>query len=249
MRYYHSEGIVVRGYDLKEADRIVVILSPLEGIIRAVAKGVRRPRSKLAGLVQQFSQVNFMFYRGRQLDTITQGEVIYGFRELRSDLDRMASAAYVGELAAQVARERQSAVELYQLVLTVLKALSQSSLAGLDMVLRRFELGLLEVSGYAPELNQCVHCSRQAGSFVFSASDGGIVCNECKRTGRDLKPATLAQLKVLRNLPFSRLSVLRLKGAQEREIARVLQEFLQYCLEFRPKSLSALAEIRNLKEE
>ncbi len=251
MAYYQSEGIVLRTYDLGEADRIVVILSPEHGSIRAVAKGVRRPRSKLSAVIQLFSQASFMLYRGRQLDTITQGEMIEAFRPLRLDLDRMASAAYVGEWAGLVARERQLAVELYQLVLTALTALCHSPLGQLDMVLRRFEMGLLEVSGYAPQLRRCVHCGQKVGPFVFSTSDGGIVCNECKGTvkGRTLRPVILAQLQALRKLPFSRLGVLRIHAAAEKEIASLLQEFLQYRLEFRPKSLAALAEIRNLKEE
>ena len=251
MRYYQTEGVVLRTYDLGEADRIVVLLSPLEGAIRAVAKGVRRPRSKLAGLVQLFSQANFMFYRGRQLDTITQGDMISAFRELRGDLDRMASAAYVAELVGEVSRERQVAVELYQLLLVTFQRLSQSPLDELDRVLRRFELGLLDVSGYSPQLNHCVHCGQQVEPFVFSTSDGGIVCNECRSTrqGRILKPATLAQLQALQKLPFSRLGVLRLSRGAELEIGNLLQEFIQYRLEFRPKSLAALMEIRNLKKE
>ena len=251
LRYYNSEGIVLRTYDLGEADRIVVILSPWEGSIRAVAKGVRRPRSRLAAYVQMFTQARFMFYRGRQLDTITQAEVLCAHRELRSDLDRMTSAAYASELAGEVAREKEPAVELYRLLAVTLATLSVSPLEQLDMVLRRFELGLLNVSGYAPQLLSCVHCGGEREPFVFSTSAGGIVCNECRSIwpGRELAPAVLANLRALGKLPFSKLGILRMNIRAQRELESLLQEFIQFRLEFRPKTLQALSELRNLRRE
>ena len=83
---YRTEGICLRSYELKEADRIVVLLTRDEGKVRAVAKGVRRLGSRLAGGLLSFTHSRFLLYRGRELDKVIQCEAVAGFRPLREDL-------------------------------------------------------------------------------------------------------------------------------------------------------------------
>ncbi|MEW6524484.1 MAG: DNA repair protein RecO [Bacillota bacterium] len=249
MRYYRSEGLVIRTHDLREADRIVTVLTPGEGKVGAVAKGVRRPQSKLAASVQPFTRANFMFYRGRGLDTITQAEVVDSFRALRQDLDRLAFAAYAAELAGEVARERDPAPELYILLVSTLEALAAAAQEALETVARRYELGLLDVAGYRPELEACAGCGQTQGRLLFSPAAGGLVCPACAgaQGGMEMDAGTLASMKALLRLAPGRVQVLRLSDHTAQSIAKLTEACIIYRLERRPRSLDALAELRKLR--
>jgi len=241
---------VLRTYDLREADRIVKVLTLDEGRVDAVAKGVRRPRSRLAACVQPFTRANFMFHRGRSLDTITQAEVIGSFRPLREDLDRLTYAAYVAELAGEVARERDQLPDLYHLLLTTLEALASAEVGALEVIVRRFELGLLQVAGYRPVLEGCAECVKSQGPLLFSAEVGGLICPTCIGTQRaiELDGGALASMRALLSLPPGRVSVLKLSAAVSRSIGSCLESCIVYRLERRPRAMDALAELRRLRE-
>lgn len=251
VRYYKSEGLVLGHHDLRDADRIVTVLTPEEGKVGAVAKGVRRPGSKLAASVQPFTQARFLFYRGRSLDTITQAEVVHSFRPLRRDLDRLTYAAYAAELAGEVARERDPAVALYRLLAATWEALASAELGVLEVIARRFELGLLQAAGYCPTLEGCTGCGKLAGPWLFSPEAGGLVCPAC--TGPQLAIAVdegiIASMRAMLRLPPGRVHVLKLGDAAARHIGSCLQACIVYRLERRPRALAALAELKRLREE
>jgi DNA repair protein RecO (recombination protein O) len=248
-RYYKTEAVVIRTHDLREADRIVTLVSPSEGKVGAVARGVRRPRSKLAASVQPFTRAGYMLVRGRNLDTIAQAEVLTSFRALREDLDRMAAASYVAELAGEVARERDPAPELYQLLVATLTAMATAGPERLDLLVRRSELGVLDAAGYRPELEACVNCGRAGGPLAFSAAAGGVVCPGCAGTGTvmELGADTLAAMRALRRLPPGRVDVLRVNPRTARELRLALEACIVYRLERRPRSLDALNELSKLR--
>jgi len=249
VRYYKSEGLVLGHHDLRDADRLVTVLTPEEGKVGAVAKGARRPRSKLAASVQPLTQACFMFYRGRSLDTITQAEVVNSFRPLRRDLDRLTHAAYAAELAGEVARERDPASELYRLLVATWEALASADLGDLEVITRRFELGLLQVAGYCPTLDGCSGCGKRLGPFLFSPEAGGLVCPACMgvQKGIEVDEGTIASMKAMLRLPPGRVRVLKLGEVSSRHIGRCLEACIVYRLERRPRSLAALAELRRLR--
>jgi DNA repair protein RecO (recombination protein O) len=251
VRYYKSEGLVLGHHDLGDADRIVTVLTPEEGKVGAVAKGARRPQSKLAASVQPLTQGRFMFYRGRGLDAITQAEVVHSFRPLLHDLDRLTYAAYTAELAGEVARERDPAQELYRLLLATWEALATAEFSVLEVIARRFELGLLQAAGYCPTLDGCTGCGKLPGPFLFSAEAGGLVCPACAGApkGIEVDEGTIASMKAMLRLPPGRVRVLKLSEAAARRIGSCLEACIVYRLERRPRALAALAELRRLREE
>jgi len=114
---------VLRVRDFGEADRILTILSDTDGKFDAVARGARRPRSRLVGVTQQFSRGNMLLFRGRSLDTLNTFELLSSYANLSLDVEKMAYASYVAELVDLMTGERQLNELLYALVVSTFEAL------------------------------------------------------------------------------------------------------------------------------
>jgi DNA repair protein RecO (recombination protein O) len=152
----HDQGIVLRSFPFGEADRVVVLLSPNHGKLRAVAKGVRKTTSRFGGRLEPFTQVDLVLYEGRNLDTITQVSVIEAFPHLRNDLDRVLAAGTMVEAADAVTEEGEGAVRAFLLLQRGLRAL-EAGPRHPDLV-AAFLLKVAEVVGVAPALAECAAC-------------------------------------------------------------------------------------------
>ncbi|HRA35346.1 MAG TPA: DNA repair protein RecO, partial [Acidimicrobiales bacterium] len=124
MALYRDQGIVLRTYKLGEADRIVSIITERHGKVRAVAKGVRKTKSKFGARLEPTSHVALQLYEGRELDIVTQAESIDHFRPIRDDLDRLGRAVTMLETVDQVAMEREPNPALYRMLLGALRSLA-----------------------------------------------------------------------------------------------------------------------------
>lgn len=163
---------------LGEADRIVTFVTPEHGKVRAVAKGVRKTKSRIGARVEPLSHVSLLCWRGRELDVVTQVEVLDSFRAVREDLDRLAPATTMLEIADQVALERQPAPQLFALLLGALLELERADSAYL---LGAFCFKLLAIEGVGPSLERCAHCGQSGPLVAFDPSEGGFVCSSCRR--------------------------------------------------------------------
>src|SRR6266508_4487980 len=123
MNLYREQAVVLRTWKLGEADRIVVLMTQGQGKVRAVAKGVRKTKSRFGGRLEPFSHVDLSLYRGRELDIVTQAEVVAPFRALREDYDRVVAGTAMLEAVDQVAQEREAAVRIYLLLVRALRTL------------------------------------------------------------------------------------------------------------------------------
>lgn len=183
MALYKADVTVLHVRPFGEADRLATLLSPEHGKIRAVARGARRGRA-LAAAIQPFVRAELVLWHGRQLDGISQAEVRQARRGLSQALETVAAAAYCCELAEAFASERQEALELVAALDAALDAIERQGPAGRRAeVLRWFDLRLLAVSGFAPELASCTGCGRALGepdgAVGFSPEGGGALCPEC----------------------------------------------------------------------
>ncbi len=204
-RSYKSRGLVLRQYALGEADRIFSILTPNMGKVRVVAKGVRRPRSKLRGHLDLTNVVDFWASRGRNLDIVTDAQVQDSHPRIHSDLTLLSSAVYVCELADSFTEEGSPSRSLYSLTITALDLLSDDEDAWL--VSRWFEAWLLNVSGFKPELEACVECGDELepGDHILDIGGGGALCPECRSLGVGGKARIPERaMRVLRLLQRSR---------------------------------------------
>lgn len=177
MTLRRDQGIVLRGYPFGEADRIVLLISPNHGLVRAVAKGVRRTKSRFGGRLEPLTHVDLVLFQGRNLATITQAAVIEPFPRLRGDLDAVLVAGTMAEAIGKVIVEGEPSHRLFLLLQRGLQALEHGS-GGLDLV-ASFLLKLMDALGQAPALRHCAACGGKNTLDRFSLVGGGLVCNTC----------------------------------------------------------------------
>jgi DNA repair protein RecO (recombination protein O) len=251
-RVYRTEAIVLRRHDLGETDRILTLYSRDYGKIRVVAKGVRKPSSRKAGHVELFVRADVLVARGRSLDVLTQVEMIDAFQPLRTDLVRATYAAHVVELLDAFTEDADENVALYGLLASGLRWISETG--DLRRTARYYELHLLDLAGYRPELFQCVVCGEpiKPQNQFFSAADGGVVCPRCSHERPRARRLSLNALKVLRYMqtrPYRVVEQLKLGNAVQNECERLLHDALTYYLERRLKSAVFLERLRHEEAE
>lgn len=186
MTLYKEQGIVLRTYKLGEADRIVSIMTQGSGKVRAVAKGVRKTKSRFGGRLEPFTHVDLLLYKGRELDIVTQAAIITPFREIREGYLRFAAGEVILEAIDRVVQERERSVRTFMLLLGALR-----ELAGADepaVVVDAFLLRLASLAGFRPHLSACAACGTPGPHLRFSVAQGGMVCDSC-RTGAAVRLA------------------------------------------------------------
>lgn len=189
MSLYRDAAIVLRTYKLGEADRIVVLLTPRRGKVRAVAKGVRRTRSKFGSRLEPGSHVDAQLHEGRgELDIVTQVETITNHRRTREDLGRLAHSAALLEAVDQLALDREPNRRLFDMLVGGLRTIEDDDP---PLVVGAFYLKLLSNEGVEPELSSCIECQSTEGPFVWAVDAGGIRCRSCG-TGRPISDDALA---------------------------------------------------------
>ncbi len=247
-RNYQTEAIIIKKVKLGEADRILTLYTPGYGKIEAVAKGVRRPKSKMAGHLELLTCSQIRLARGRNLDTIIGSQTIDSFMTLKNDLLLTSSGLYAAELINQFTVEHVSTPALFQLFLEALRQLSKA--INPDLTLRYFELHLLELAGYRPQLQECVACHVELKPVLnaFCSSAGGILCPNCKYEHPASFPISVDALKVLRLFQRSTFEVVgRLKVSQElsQELKAALSSYIRHILEREVKSAAWLDNLRD----
>ena len=245
-RVYSTEAIILRHQDLGEADRIITVFTPRFGKLRVVAKGVKRPRSRLAGHLDSLCEVNLLLARGRNLDIVTQAQVTDQFLALRRSLSRIAQGLYAAELVNCFMADNMAHPAVYHLLQATLAHLATPSPNSL--VLRRFEMRLLEETGYRPQLQQCLACGDDiAGDAAyFSASGGGVLCRGCRATEAVVRPPSSAALQLLRSLQARQGARIAASRESADEVEGVLR---QYLLHLNERELHAATFIDVLRRE
>lgn len=190
---YRDEGVVLRTYKLGEADRIVVLATAEHGKVRAVAKGVRKTKSKFGSRLEPLSHVALQLYEGRNLDTVTQVESIDTFRAIREDLDRYGAAIGVLEVVDQVSMEGESDRRRYAMLVGVLRTIADNDN---PLVVPAFHLKLLAHEGFQPEVDACVACGAGDPLVSIDLLHGGMLCQDC-RQGRKVSPEALRLLRAI----------------------------------------------------
>jgi DNA repair protein RecO (recombination protein O) len=250
-RSYRTEAIILRRLDLGEADRLLTVYSLEHGKLRLVAKGARRPSSRKAGHLDLANRVEMMVARGRELDIVTQAQVVASYPRLREDLERFAEAAYTLELLDRSTVDREVNKSLYHLLADTLTRLD----AGLNpaSVMRHFELRLVELVGYRPELFRCVGCGREIRpeDQFFSPGEGGVLCPHCGGQRKGSSPISLDVLKVLRHFQrsaYESVQDLRIRGRVYSEMEQLMENYLSYVLEHKLNSPEFVRHVRSLSE-
>lgn len=243
LRLHKTEAIVLKHVNIGEGDRIVTFYTPHLGKLRAVARGARKIKSHLAGHLEPLTRCQVLVHEGRTLDTISQCEAIESNLALRGDLWRLTCGLYLAELVERFAQEGQENEPLYRLFQDCLAQLATT--ANAELLLRFFEMQLLGLVGFEPELAACVECRTvlTPTAHFFSASAGGVLCADCRNRFSLHRPLSLNALKVLRFLTGTDLSQtanLRVPESLAIELEGITRQYMRYLLEQELKSTDFL---------
>lgn len=235
-RTYRTSGVVLRQYPLGEADRIVSILTPDLGKVRAVAKGVRRPNGRLRGHLDLTNVIDFAAAYGRNLDVITEAALRDDHPDSRMDLTRLSHSIYVCEIADLFSQERSPSRALFLLVKETLEALGEADDPWL--VGRWYEQRVLDVTGFRPQLEHCVECDStlEPGDHVMDLAAGGVLCPQCRGLGIGQKvQVSESAMRVLRHLQRSEniasLGSPTLNDGLRNEVERISSRYVRSILE------------------
>jgi DNA repair protein RecO (recombination protein O) len=247
-RRYTTEAIVLTRFDLGEADRVLTLITPTGGKLKAIAKGIRRPTSRLGGSLEPFAELTLSMARGRTFDVVTQVSVGHAWLNLRDSLESTATAWYLAELADRSLEERHGAESIYALLRRAYELLDAGMNPG--RVARWFEMHLLDELGQRPEVDRCVECDRVLEAdehFRWVPPLGGVLCQRCpgpphERTGLSLEALKL--LKAYQRLDIEAIAALRLAATVEAETEAALRDFVRGALEREARSLAFLDEVR-----
>ncbi len=248
-RRYTTDAIVLSRFDLGEADRVLTLITPAGGKLKVIAKGIRKPTSRLGGSLEPFAELTVALARGRTFDIVTQVSVGHAWLRLRDDLESTATAWYLAELADRSLEERHAAEPLYSLLRRAYELLDAGMAPG--RVARWYEMHLLDELGVRPEVDRCVECDRMLEAderYRWVPPLGGVICGSCP--GPRLRPGRTepGRAQAAQGLPApghrgpGRPAPV---DARRVEVEAALREFVRLALERDARSLAFLDEVRH----
>ncbi len=248
-RTYRTRAVILRRRDYGDADRILTVFTPRMGRLELIAKGVRKTTSRRAGHLEPFTHVDLQAAHGRTWDIVTEATTVESFRDLRANLESIARAGYVAELVDAFSQADPEALGgLWDLFLLALRELDAGT-ADPDLLLRWFELHLLSLMGFQPELGQCLACGEPLQPVVnyLSLQAGGFYCPRCGEGLSATEPVEPSVLKVLRHLQRSAWPTvrgLRLRRETLAAVESILYRYLVTVLERQLRSAHVLRRLR-----
>ncbi len=227
-----------------EADCLLTLLTEQRGKVSAIAKGVRKPNSRLRGGVQLFTHNEMYLAEGRNLDVVTQSDSVEAFTLLQENMVTISAACYWGELLEAFSAEGQADAELFQLALAGFHILC---LAANEVIFRGLEIKLLSQAGYRPYWDNCVTCGKTfAGQnrFVFSAELGGVLCGSCSNgIAANCTQEAIGVWQQLLRMDLSKIRRLKVSAQGLQVLDQLMEEYLLRQLERPLKSRSVLKEL------
>lgn len=246
-RSFRAEALVLRHADWGEADRLLTLFTREMGKVRALAKGARKLRSRKAGHLEPFTHVRLLLASGRDLFIVTQADTVDAHLPLRENLERTGYAAYAVELLDRFVYEEGENQILFRLLLETLSRLDSEPDPWL--VVRYYEMRLLDALGFRPQLFRCANCEAEIlpQDQYFAAAQGGVLCPRCGAGLPGVRPVEVETLKYLRH--FQRSSYLVAKRANPNALRRkavedLMQHYLTFLLE---KGLNTPEFIRQVR--
>ncbi|MBO8164097.1 MAG: DNA repair protein RecO [Brevibacillus sp.] len=243
------EGIVIRTTNYGESNKVVTLFTREHGKVGVMARGAKKPKSRLAAVSQLFTYGFFLCKAGpgTGMPDLSQGDIIESYRELRQDLARTAYAAYIAELTDRLSEEREANPFVFQLLSLTLRYLDEGR--DPEILCRIFESKMLVVAGIRPHLHGCTRCGSEQEPYVFSVTQGGLLCPACQ--GSDpyaitVAPATWKLLRLFQLFDLERLGEIEVKASTRSQLRHVLHRFMDEHLELRLKSRSFLEQLEKL---
>ena len=242
-----TNGIVIKGSNFGEADKILTVFTERFGKVKVIAKGIRRMKSHLAGSLEPFMLTDLMLYEGSTFYTITGASIIQDFPNIHSDLKLTAKAFLFGELIDKFLKEKEGTADIFDLYVSVLSSIENGSQEAL--VALAFEFKLTNISGFSPQLYECVHCKTKITpcNNYWDQSEGGIICGDCQAKfnhGINISDGLIKLFRFFEKSNFEDINRLRINDLLACEAQNVLTSYTRSILEQELKSQRFIDLIR-----
>jgi DNA repair protein RecO (recombination protein O) len=244
------EGIVIRTTDYGETNKIVTLYTREWGKVGVMARGAKKPNSRLSAVTQLFSYGYFLIQKGTGLGNMQQGELISSMRTIREDIFLTAYASYILELTDRSTEERKPNPYLFELVLQTLNYMNEEY--DLEILIHIFEMKMLNTLGLYPNLNQCAVCGQTDGRFSFSIRENGFLCHRCLNKDPyhlSISSSTLKLLRLFYYFDLSRLGNISVKPETKKEIKRVIDMYYEEYSGLHLKSKKFLDQMEQFRNK
>jgi DNA repair protein RecO (recombination protein O) len=244
-RTYRTEAVVLRSFRLGEADRVLHAYTADRGRVGAVAKGVRRTKSRFGARLEPLSHVELMLHQGAgELQTVTGADLRASHHESREDPYRLAMGLIGAEAMLRLFPEQEANERAFTALTRFLDRLDEipsraPARPALDPLVLSFQLKLLWLSGYLPHLDSCVECGVAEGLVGYQPSAGGAVCRACGPSAISLSPEGLRGMRVLLATPLADAHEAGLTDRGARETVALVTASYEHHGGFRLRTLTA----------
>ena len=244
-RTYKTEAIVLRSIRFGEADRVLHLYTLDRGRVGAVAKGIRRTKSRFGGRLEPFSHVELVLHQGSgELGTVTGVDLIRPHSAARENHYRLSVGFVALEAMLRLFPEQEANGRAFEALSRFLDLLDEleprtDARAALDPLVLAFQLKLLWLAGYLPHLTSCAECGAESGLVGYSARAGGAVCGNCRADAIPLSPAGLRGIEGLLRAPLADAGSVGLTGRAARDALAVIASSYEFHGGFRLRTLSA----------
>ncbi|MDY6854142.1 MAG: DNA repair protein RecO [Thermodesulfobacteriota bacterium] len=253
MPLYKTEAIVIRSMDFGESDKIVTFFTRDFGKLRGIAKGAKRTKKRFGGTLELFSYINLIFFDKENLGLIRINSCysIKTYMEIFKDIQKVAYGSYFVELVSGLVGEREKNNGIFNLLIDSLSRINCQK--NDEEIARIFEIRLLSLLGYEPQLEQCLICAHKLSrreKFWFSAVKGGILCNKCSHGLKRLSPISLGTLRILlfaRDMDFKKIHRIVFSNQALKESEDALTDFIYYQTGKQQNSMNFIRKIKRLR--
>lgn len=235
MRLRTTRAVVSKTMKMSNSSKLVSLITEKHGLVKVVAKGARRPKSKFGAALEPITLINCIYYHRdtRELQSLSDAELVEPYTKLKSDLKMLSIAFSIVEIAQTHTALEDPKAGTFDLVVESLNGLEASEIKDAEKHLWRFVLRLLATAGYSPSLDKCVICGRKpkGTSVFFSFADGGLIClctDPGDRFGFMVSPGSLMVMKSLMSEKLEDLKKLKIGISQRLEIEKIILQFLAY---------------------
>ncbi len=243
------EGIVIRTNDYGESNKIVTVYTREFGKLGLMARGAKKPNSRLSSVSQLFTYGHFLFHKSSGLGTLQQADTISTFRSIREDLFLTAYSTYIVDLLDKVVEDRKPNPYLFEFLYNTINYLNE----GYDpeIIMNIFEMKMIPVMGMHPTLHQCTVCGETDGHFVFSIRENGFLCHRCLEKDPYHIPISQGTVKLLRlfyHFDLNRLGNISVKEETKKEIQKVIRTYYDEYSGLTLKSRRFLDQVEKMKD-
>ncbi|MHA6483738.1 DNA repair protein RecO [Paenibacillus sp. strain BS8-2] len=244
---HRVEGIVIRSMDYGESNKIITLLTNTNGKVGVIVRGAKKVKSRHSSLAQPFTHGEFQYFRSSGLGTLNHGEIIASHHDLRMQLDLSAYASYAAELTDRALQEDEVGSFLFEQLKSCYAALQE----GKDppIVIHLYEMRILDMAGYAPQLDECLHCANRVGPFKLSPGAGGVLCSRCESRdpyGMMLSEGVHKLMRLFKGMDMRRLGSIAVKEETKAGLKKSMRALMDAQLGLHLKSRSFLDQLDKL---